>query len=203
MVTMKEWTLVYNIPPLMPCVPGMVPREHQATITVSNPYGLTSGFYVENNSAFESPSADIPHYILRVNDGRLTVFEVKDNNNLSPNPMIPNKLPIVIGSANVTDELFRGAVTLACIERCEEYLFLACSNEAALSVSALNARQFAERAANVEQDIKIISANLEYGVTVEGVGIQQFCPLLGRYCILTVTNDVYIFDYLIPPEQSN
>lgn len=188
--------MVYNIPTLSPRVLENALIEHKASLVIALPSQTADSFYIEQGFMPEPPASNIPRYILRVDSNQLTVLEVKDTNP-SHDPLIPNKLPTVKAVADIIDPTFQDAAGDALLDRCEEHLFLAAADSTGVSVSMLNGGPFPGNNANV--DLELVKTRLDHHAAID-VHLQSFCPLLGREYVLTATNDVFVFDYLVSPE---
>ncbi|PPQ84637.1 hypothetical protein CVT26_003938 [Gymnopilus dilepis] len=191
----RNMVAVYNTPPTT-CsyLSDQIIPKHDALLVVEVSSAASEAFYIHHHSCSPTTrkSTDC-RYLLRLDSHRLTVLE------LIPipgdDPLVPKKCPVRKGDLDVSDAKLYGAAQGSHIDGCGEYICVSGLESNGASVSMLQVRLSGKNGRTVNLDF--LNAGLGHASDIE-VDTREFCPFLGRECILASNGQVILYDYLVP-----
>ncbi|PPQ96972.1 hypothetical protein CVT26_006452 [Gymnopilus dilepis] len=193
----KDKIAVYNIPPTT-CsyLSGQIIPKHEASHIVEVPSVTFDAFYIQHcvRSPTSQESAD-PCHLLRLDSQQLTVLEIIDIP--SDQSLIPKKHAKRKGAVDVSDVEAHAAARDNYIDGCDRCICISgFDSSKGASICMMDVRLSGEKGTNV--DLAFVNASLGHSKDDAEVEVHEFCPILGRGCVLTTNGQVTLFDYLLP-----
>ncbi|KDR79866.1 hypothetical protein GALMADRAFT_222813 [Galerina marginata CBS 339.88] len=198
MVALKDKVLIYNIPPLIFDKSELVPTYFRPSMSLSSLIPDFNSCYI---SQYSWPISHVPQYICAVDTDEVVVHEIKNNRNVH-DTTIPNKLPIFAGSAQVLndDSHFEEDIyDKFVLDQSDGHVFIGCVNSEAADFAIFTFEVV--NSPRREHNFKLTKTYMCHDSTL-GIDCQQFCPSMGRVCLLTdEKHELHVLDYLVPPDR--